>query len=225
MQKEIIETADGSKSIIIPEINESYHSVNGALTESKHIFIDAALKFSGQKELCIFEVGLGTGLNAILSCEEAFNKGLKITYHSIEKYPLNNEMLKKLNYKEIIETKNATLCKQINEAEWNKKTIIKADTETKGEFSLLKIQEDFITFNTTKLFDIIYFDAFAPDKQPQLWTKEIFEKISSMTKKDGILTTYSAKGEVRRKLINSGFEVERLPGPPGKRQIIRAIKK
>ncbi len=148
-----------------------------------------------------------------------------LSYHSIEKYPLNNEMLKKLNYKEIIETKNATLCKQINEAEWNKKTIIKADTETKGEFSLLKIQEDFITFNTTKLFDIIYFDAFAPDKQPQLWTKEIFEKISSMTKKDGILTTYSAKGEVRRKLINSGFEVERLPGPPGKRQIIRAIKK
>ena len=209
-QPQIEITADGSATLYIPEIDEHYHSVKGALTESLHIFIQTGFYYSKADPLTIFEVGFGTGLNAFLTLLECEKLQRKTVYHTIELYPLTTEQANSLKYQDTIAPEQATLFETIHLAEWDK------PIEITPNFTLHKIKGD---------MGQIYYDAFAPEKQPNLWSEEIFEKISRSMKSQGILTTYCAKGEVRRRLQRAGLIVERLQGPPaGKREILRAIK-
>lgn len=216
---EIITTNDGSHTIFIPELGEHYHSIHGAIQESTHIFINSGLIFCKADPLNILEVGFGTGLNVLLTAINNSDGKRKINYTTVEKYPLPDEIIKSLNYHILTGEEGKRLFELIHYAKWNEvQNICK-------NFNLIKVNSDLLTMILKGSFDLIYFDAFGPDKQSEMWTKEIFEKISGVTNKNGILVTYSAKGEVKRNLKACGFEVNLLPGPPGKRQIIRAIKK
>ena len=211
----IIITSDKSPTIYVPELNEHYHSVNGAVQESEHIFINAGLKQIKKDTINILEVGFGTGLNAVLTYVEAEKNNKKIYYEAVEKYPLSIDIIENLLVENFPE-KNLTL--KMHKANWDKKVKI---SET---FSLKKIKVDLKKYIPDNFFDLIYFDAFAPDKQPDLWTEEIFTKLFKVTNKNGILVTYSAKGIVKQALRNSGFTVKRLPGPAGKHHIVQAVK-
>lgn len=213
----LIITSDGSHTIYIPELDEHYHSVHGAIGESKHIFINAGLNYCTNKSINIFEAGFGTGLNALLTALEIMGSDRKVNYTSIEKYPIDKDTVKSLNHGSILG--NEEIFANLHSSPWNTSVAI---TEN---FSLFKINGDLTTFCPTDTYDIIYFDAFGPDKQPDMWTQDVFTKISGITHPGGILVTYSAKGQVKRNLRDCGFDVLLLPGPPGKRQIIRAIKK
>jgi len=215
MKSEIRTTGDGSQTLFVPELNEYYHSSFGALTESKHVFIEAGLKIAMQAfdEIHLLEVGFGTGLNATLTL--LGTTGRKVNYTAIEAFPVENEIIEVLNYFEDRQCKE--FFNQLHKCSWNEKH------EIHPGFILTKVKsklEDLVL--TRKQFNLVYFDAFGPEVQPELWTEEIFEKIARWMKIGGILTTYSAKGEVRRKLKNAGFKVERIPGPPGKRHMTRA---
>lgn len=208
-------TADGTVTLFAPELNEHYHSVHGAMQESMHVFIRAGLHFAEPKQpLRIFEVGFGTGLNALLS---QILKPCPVTYHSIEFFPLEKENIAELNYAE--NEADKTIFLAIQNAPWNIETTISEN------FSLKKIKADLHLFKTDEKYDLIYFDAFSPEAQPEMWTAAVFEKMYSLLNPNGILVTYCAKGEVKRTLKASGFEVESIPGPPGKREMTRARRK
>ncbi len=211
---EIISSEDGSNTIYIPYLNEHYHSYHGAITESEHVFINNGLNlFENEKNIKILEFGFGTGLNALLTLKYADKK--KIIYHSIEKYPLKKYITDKLNYGSLV---NNILFNKIHDSNWGE------DVNITDNFILKKIESDFISANIDDDYNIVYFDAFAPNIQPHLWTKEIFEKIYNSMSYSGVLTTYCAKGSVRRTMQDVGFKVERLPGPPYKREMLRAVK-
>lgn len=219
MKPEIIKTADGSDTLYVKDIDEHYHSTFGAVQESMHIFINAGLLTCPSTSLTIFEAGFGTGLNAWLTFLQSFKNGLQIRYYSIEKYPLSGEIYKSLNYPLYLnEGKDAFL--KIHEASWN------TEVKLSDNFSLHKTEGDLTTFDFGLLpdIDLIYFDAFSPDKQPGLWEESIFRSLYGRTSPGGKLVTYCAKGSVRRALIASGFTTERIPGPPGKREMLRATK-
>lgn len=209
-------TEDGSHTLYLPEIDESYHSVHGAIQESMHIFIEAGLKLCERKEIRILEIGFGTGLNAYLSA--LFSEGKKIHYTSVEKYPLPEGVSSQLNYASEIGESN-DLFLSLHQCEWDKVC------EINSNFSLLKKHGDICEIELDEYYDVIFFDAFSPEKQAELWTETIFSKIYKNASDGAILTTYCAKGRVRRTLQQVGFEVERIPGPPGKREILRARKK
>jgi tRNA U34 5-methylaminomethyl-2-thiouridine-forming methyltransferase MnmC len=215
---ELIITSDGSHTIFVPELNEHYHSIHGAVQESNIIFINSGFKFSKEDPLNIFEVGFGTGLNAFLTAVESSKGNRKINYTTIEKYPLDAALINKLNHKDFADNYGLEIYNRIQSSPWEE------FTEISDTFTLKKLKGDFTTTNPGNTYDLIYFDAFGPDKQPEMWTREIFERIAVMTRRDGIFVTYSAKGEVKRNLLACGFQVTLQPGPPGKRQIIRAIK-
>ncbi len=215
---EIQLTADGSQTLYVPEIDEHYHSVNGAIQESQHVYIETGLLHCNKKELNILEFGFGTGLNAFLTAIESEKRGLKINYTSIEKYPLPASITNQLNYTSKFPEKDHFLFKNIHDCDWE------IPARITDYFSIQKIKSDFSAFNPSLQYDLIYYDAFAPDKQPEVWSQEIFNTIYANTKPEGILTTYCAKGNIRRMLQSSGFTVERLPGPPGKREMLRAVK-
>lgn len=212
-------TEDGSHTLFVPELDEHYHSVHGAIQESKHIFIDAGLQKCSKTEIRVLEVGFGTGLNAFLSALESEDNNINISYTALELYPISFPDAKKLNYSELLNPSKEKLFDAIHSAKWGKREQITT------QFSILKHCIDFSipnNFTTEEKFDVIYFDAFAPEKQPEMWTMPIFQKIYSLCAPDAILTTYCAKGSIRRMLQEVGFHVERLPGPPGKREILRA---
>ena len=212
-------TADGSYTLFVPEMDEHYHSVKGALTESEHIFINMGLKHTTIAEPHILEIGFGTGLNAFLTLLEADRNQRKIHYTTLEKYPLNAEVLQQLNYPEIIAPEAAELYYKMHHVAWNIPVAITP------YFTLQKIETDYTTFSFQQKYDIIYFDAFAPEKQPEMWSQQLFDNLYQTMNPGGILTTYCAKGVVRRMLQSAGFTVERLPGPPGgKREILRGNK-
>lgn len=230
MERKIITTSDGSHSIYIPELNEHYHSIHGAVQESIHVFIEAGFKKiihpNKKQEICILEIGFGSGLNALLTYMESQKTDVKINYTSIEAYPLNKEIYENLNYVShlaLSDTPETTRLKHIfnslHSCEWNK------EIEFSDKFILKKIPT---SLQKAKLkdqeFDLIYFDAFGPPTQPEMWTEAIFSKIAASTKTKGLLVTYCAKGEVKRILKKTGFEIEALPGPPGKREMVRAMK-
>ncbi len=217
MNIKIIKTKDGSQSLYLPDLNETYHSIFGAITESEHVYIEAGYKSLTKQKINILEIGFGTGLNVFLTCLAAKNNDKKIYYETLEKHPLPQDIILKLNNfeKEI----HQILFERIHQAPWQKAVNITP------QITLHKNQTDLLYYKTNKLFDLIYFDAFAPDKQPELWTAEIFEKMYRFLDTDGILVTYSAKGQVRRNMLAAGFKVVRLPGPPGKREMLRAVKK
>ena len=215
--KKVVETtADGSSTIYLPELDEHYHSVKGALTESQYVFVDCGLNCCRKKEVRILEVGFGTGLNAALTAMVA--AGRRIVYYTVELYPLSSQEIEAMGYRPLFPP--GLFC-SIHEAGWGKLV------EITPEFSIKKINCD-ITEASAELpedVDVVYFDAFAPEKQPEMWTDKMFRKVCGAMSAGGILTTYCAKGEVRRRLQSVGFVVERLPGPPGgKREILRAVK-
>ncbi len=213
MQKQVIKTNDGSSSIFIPEMNVTYHSIHGAMQESKHVFIEAGLKplLNQNKTIHIFEMGFGTGLNALLSLQNAINHQQKINYTAIELFPLTIDEAGTLNYSD----ENFM---QLHQCDWEK------DVELNDYFTIHKIHQSLLNYSTNKKFDLIYFDAFDPNTQPELWTKEIFEKLFLMLELNGILVTYSSKGIVRRVMQDAGFSVKKVSGPPHKREMIRAKK-
>jgi tRNA U34 5-methylaminomethyl-2-thiouridine-forming methyltransferase MnmC len=221
MTPELILTLDGSHTLFVPELNEHFHSTYGAIQESRHVFIEAGLKqvLPDQIQIKILEIGFGTGLNALLSLLEADKSGKTIYYTSIEPFPLKPEITGQLNYPELLGAENIVIFEKIHGGEWN------CENQLTDHFFLYKVLNN---LENTELednsFDLVFFDAFGPEVQPGLWTEEVFGKIFLSLKKRGILVTYSAKGSVKRALKNSGFTVENLPGPPGKREITRAIR-
>lgn len=214
---DVVITNDGSSSIYSQQFNEHYHSIHGAKQEAEHVFINAGLneKMPSQNSIAILEIGFGTGLNTLLTAKESVEKKQFINYTSIELYPLENVIFYQLNFNSI----DNKLYRNIYEAKWN--TTVSIHTY----FQLKKILMDIEAVTFENQFDIIYFDAFSPEKQPNLWTDFIFDKMFKALKKDGLLVTYCAKGIVKRTLKSVGFFVEALPGPKGKREMIRANKK
>lgn len=216
---QIEQTADGSNTLFVPELNEHYHSVKGALTESEHIFINMGLKHSTVSAPHVLEIGFGTGLNAFLTLLEAERSNRSVRFTTLERYPLNETVVRSLNYPEHIAPEHAASYDALHQAEWNTPVSISP------HFTLCKIETDFTTYHFKDSYDVIYFDAFAPEKQPEMWSQTLFDNLFRQTNPGGILTTYCAKGVVRRMLQTAGFTVERLPGPPGgKREILRAVK-
>lgn len=220
MSIKILKSGDGSDTLFNDTLNETYHSVNGAFTESQHVFIKNGLSMAQSSEITVFEIGFGTGLNALLSYDYFFRHPeiKKINYYSIELYPLHLEMVDSLNYGSLENIQVKDLFKDLHRAEWGK------EIEIRPGFTLCKILADITTFSPTFLCDVVYFDAFAPDIQPLIWKPEVFDMLFKRLKLGGVFATYSAKGQVRRDLQQVGFRVERRPGPPGKREIIVAFK-
>ena len=222
MQKNMIieQTEDGIPTLYLPRMDEHYHSIKGALAEARHVYIDSALRASGKKEINVLEIGFGTGLNTFLTFLESQEKGLRINYTTFELYPLSPDITEKLNYPALIAPSSESIFALLHQCEWNQKIAISP------LFSLYKRHADLTRTSLEGIYDVVYFDAFAPEKQPEMWDEKIFREIFSHLSAGGILSTYCAKGEIRRRLQSVGFTVERLPGPPnGKREILRASKR
>ena len=222
MKRTIITTSDGSKTIQIEGWNEQYHSIHGALQEAKHVYINAGLKTflerqTKQNPLTLLEIGFGTGLNALLTALESLNISQEICYHGIEAYPVTADELQALEYDLLIGS-DPSIFRQIHSCSWEETQKILP------HFSIVKRQAFFSDIAEANAFDVIYFDAFGPRVQPHLWIESIFKKMYKALRPNGLLVTYCAKGSVRRCMQAVGFEVERLPGPPGKREMLRAIK-
>jgi tRNA U34 5-methylaminomethyl-2-thiouridine-forming methyltransferase MnmC len=226
----IIKTEDGSHSLFVEELNEHYHSIHGAIQESKHVFIEAGLKHifsinnaqptATTTSLNILEIGLGTGLNALLTYIEGEKLNKKINYTSIEAYPISADLANELNYINCLNAEQyQTIFNTIHLCEWNKSVALS------NQFSIYKIHNRLQKVTLESKYNVIYFDAFGPPVQPEMWTEEIFAKLYAAIEPGGCLVTYCAKGEVKRTLKKVGFTVESLPGPPGKREMVRAIRK
>lgn len=228
--RKIIPTEDGSATIYIPEWNESYHSRHGAFQEAYHVFIKNGLDLIQDKnEVRILEIGFGTGLNSLITFCESAERNIKINYSGIEKYPVSEEESSILNYPKSLKEFNTELDFSANELNQFYNELMKAEWEKEikitDRFNLTKIQADFLEFDyPCNEFDLVYFDAFGARVQPELWTEILFEKLYKSMNPGGVLTTYSAKGSVRRALIVVGFQVEKKPGPPGKREMLVARK-
>lgn len=221
-QLQLQQTKDGSPTILNSGLNETYHSINGALTESRHIFIDHGYKAVElrSREINILEVGFGTGLNALLTLVECELDGRKVNYIGIEPFPLGDDILKQLSYPGLVGScDERTAFYKMHHIPWEMPHYLN------DNFILLKLKEKVqdVDFQNDK-FNVVYYDAFSPEVQPEMWTKDIFDKLYKAIHPGGLLLTYSAKGEVRRNLKSAGFEVEKVPGPPGKREISRARK-
>lgn len=226
LSRKIISTEDGSATIFIPEWNESYHSKHGAIQEAYHVFIQNGLDFFPKDQsVSILEIGFGTGLNAFISLLESNARNLKINYTGLEKYPVSSEEFQNLNYSKSLKEFNPNVQTNLEDMKTYYFELMNAKWEDFQEinpnFRLNKVQADFLDFNYPEnSFDLIYFDAFGARVQPELWTEELFAKIYGSMKEGAIFTTYSAKGSVRRALIAVGLEVEKRPGPPGKREML-----
>jgi tRNA U34 5-methylaminomethyl-2-thiouridine-forming methyltransferase MnmC len=220
--REIILTGDGSHSLLHRELNETYHSVHGAIRESRHVFIENGLlrwwNENGHSDVNILEIGFGTGLNALLALQEANALQCHINYATLEAFPLSKEVWSKLNYTELLGDKE--LFVSLHELSWN------AEHELLPSFRIGKHYE---TLQSIKFlpdsFDVVFFDAFGPAKQPEMWTLEMLSKVALALNPGGIFVTYCARGQLKRDLKNLDFMVETLPGPPGKKEMVRAIKK
>ena len=221
MKRKIITTGDGSTTIQIEEWNEQYHSIYGAIQESNHVFIKHGLFEVFKTNLDtinLLEIGFGTGLNAFITCLEAEKEKRSINYVGVEGYPIYQEEIEQLNYTDLLSNNSTTYFESIHKVPWE------APHKIHSNFVLTKRQKLFSKVEDKDCFNLIYFDAFGAKAQPELWTKAIFEIMFNALKKDGILVTYAAKGSVRRAMQAVGFTVERLEGPPGKREMLRARK-
>ncbi len=213
-------TSDGSLTLYSETMQESYHSLHGAIQESRHIFIENGLICVQKTQLRVLEVGFGTGLNALLTWQTAKTRNLEIDYESLEAYPISEDQFKTLDYRLEQTTLPENAFQQLHLTDWGKPEILES-----GVFTLTKWLHDFTTFSLENSYDLVYFDAFSPDKQPEMWDAELFMQLYKHLNDNGILVTYCAKGEVRRRLQQAGFTTERLPGPPGKREMLRATKR
>jgi tRNA U34 5-methylaminomethyl-2-thiouridine-forming methyltransferase MnmC len=220
MERKIIRTSDGSKTIQLTGWNEQYHSIHGAIQEAYHVFIEAGLRQFANRKLSVLEVGFGTGLNALITLLEAPALQLRLQYTALETAPVSEGEWQELAYgSELDQPRAEEFYKKLHHAVWGEFAPVHPD------FSLLKLQTDVREFLVDQPFyDLIYFDAFGARVQPELWTLNIFTRMFSVLRPGGILVTYSAKGSVRRAMEAAGFKTERLPGPPGKREMLRASK-
>ena len=217
MDNKLIITNDGSHSIFNTRINESYHSKHGAIVEAEHVFIRNGFSAVRKNKLNILEIGFGTGLNALLTYQKAIQRSIETNYHAIELYPVDRRYYMELNFANLIGLEQETLLR-LHNANWEEKINISS------YFTLTKNHTSLEGYNTDLKFDIIYFDAFSPEKQPELWGENIFRKMNALLKDDGFLVTYCAKGIVKRTMKSVGFQIIVLDGPPGKRQMTRANK-
>ena len=221
---QLIQTGDGSSSLLNVTLNETYHSTHGAIQESAHVFIKNGLEFFIKKNnpttVSVFEVGFGTGLNALLAFLLSEKNNIQIEYTSIEAFPIDWEVASHLNYPvRLGGNESQAHFQQFHLEDWNNKIEITAC------FSLQKVKTAIQDFDfPADQFDVVFFDAFAPAKQPEMWTLTVLEKIVSAMKSKGVFVTYCAKGQLKRDLRSLGMLVETLPGPPGKREMVRAIK-
>jgi tRNA U34 5-methylaminomethyl-2-thiouridine-forming methyltransferase MnmC len=214
-------TSDGSHTIFIPQINEQYHSLNGAVTESLHVYIEHGYLFSRSISPVILEIGFGTGLNCLLTALKAEQLKRFTTYLTVDNNILPSELISQLNYDKILPDQSQSLFSKIHKVPWGEKITVS------DYFKLHKIYADVTKpdWHLSEFCNIVYFDAFGPDKQPTMWTEKIFSVIFEALLPEGVFVTYSAKGEVRRRLTNIGLTVKRLPGPPGKKEMLRGIKR
>jgi len=219
VKREIIKTLDGSTTIHLEEWNESYHSKHGAIQEAKHVFIKNGLSLFENNPVSILEIGFGTGLNAFITFLESEKKQQNVDYVGVEAYPIKAQEVLGMNYVEELEALEFdNIFEKMHKSEWNEKT------ELSGTFSLTKRKQFFHEIDDFETFDLIYFDAFGFRVQPELWSEEIFQKMYNSLKPKGVLVTYAARGVVKRNMISVGFTVEKLAGPPGKREMFRAFK-
>jgi tRNA U34 5-methylaminomethyl-2-thiouridine-forming methyltransferase MnmC len=219
MKPQLIVTQDGSHTVFVPQIDEHYHSVHGAIQESRHVFLQSALSQCRKDVVHVFEVGFGTGLNAFLTLLEAEATSKKIHYTTIELYPLDNENAAQLNYAQQLDNGRLGDFMMLHAADWDKEVIINE------HFTLDKRLVDLAKFDyPVSCYDVVYFDAFSPEKQPEMWQEKVFSDLYEACCLDAILTTYCAKGAVRRAMQAAGFVVERIPAPLGKREMLRARK-
>lgn len=219
---ELINTSDGSHTLRLAGVDEQYHSINGAVQESLHVFINAGLEMviDDFQPLHILEIGLGTGLNALLTARKSIEDNRVVFYDSIEPFPLDEELIKRLNYTVLF---NDTVALQAFDLIHNADE--KEFKNLENLFHIRCFQQMIQECNLeSEHYHLVYFDAFGPDTQPEMWTEEIFDKLSNSMKSGAVLVTYCAKGAVRRAMKSAGFNVEKLPGPPGKREITRAVK-
>lgn len=243
MKRQIITTADGSRTIHLLDWNEHYHSIHGAIQEANHVFIKHGLLFfletflknpsatsnsftkqdinsldTGNNRISILEIGFGTGLNALITLIESQKMNVEVDYVGVEAFPVSSEEWNAMNYAEELKISDTTDFDRMHQAAWESPHVITPN------FSLTKQKKTFDAIEDHSLYDLIYFDAFGARVQPELWTEAIFQKMYDALKPNGVLTTYAAKGSVRRAMIAVGFNVEKLPGPPGKREMLRARK-
>ncbi len=219
MKREIIQTLDGSTTIQIKEWDECYHSKHGAIQEAKHVFIKNGLSLFENQKISILEIGFGTGLNAFITLLEAKKMHQTIDYVGVEAYPISVDEVLMMNYvSELNATEESVLFDRMHESNWDEQIVFNND------FTLTKRKQLFEEIDDENKFDLIYFDAFGYRVQPELWSTAIFEKMYKSLKKNGVLVTYAARGVVKRSMIEVGFTVEKLAGPPGKREMFRARK-
>jgi tRNA U34 5-methylaminomethyl-2-thiouridine-forming methyltransferase MnmC len=219
LKREIIKTLDGSTTIQLQEWNECYHSKHGAIQEAQHVFIMNGFSLFEQKDISILEIGFGTGLNAFITFLEAKKNNKTIDYVGVEAYPISTEELHSMNYvSELNADSESAIFDKMHATSWNEKNSLSSD------FVLTKRKQFFEEIDDVEQFDLIYFDAFGYRVQPELWSTAIFDKMFKSLKNNGVLVTYAARGVVKRSMIEVGFTVEKLAGPPGKREMFRARK-
>ena len=219
----IITTEDGSHSIFNESLNETYHSLHGAIQESNYVFIQSGLdhlREKGKTSIKVFEVGFGTGLNVLLSAIWAQEKEIRLEFDSIEAYPISDELVEKLNYPELLSNQHAKeYFRTLHVMDWEQKQHVNS------WFDLTKIQSRIKDYPVEKgVYDIIYYDAFAPSKQPEMWELNKLDSVIQGLSEDGVFVTYCAQGQLKRNLKSLGLVVETLPGPPGKKEMVRARK-
>jgi len=219
MERSLKITEDGSHTMFVKGLDEPYHSTHGALQESMHVFIKQGLLTVKQPSVRILELGFGTGLNALLTLSQSISHKLDIHYHAVEKYTLKEHEYKLLNYEKFVDHLPKGTLHRIHSCPWGE------TVQISDRFTLHKEEADFRSMKLSPNINLVYFDAFSPDKQPELWTSNVFDSISQVTDTGAILVTYSSKGNVRRALNSCGFDVNKVAGPPGKREMVRAIKR
>lgn len=218
MKREVIQTLDGSTSILIPEWNESYHSRNGAIQEAYHVFIQNGLALFTDKPVSILEIGFGTGLNAFITFIDAATRHQTVDYTGVEAYPVSGDEIAKMNFVGQLGAQHEDIFEVMHQCQWEKAN------QLSSNFTLTKRKQFFEQIVDVSAFDLIYFDAFGFGVQPELWSTEIFRRMYAALKPNGWLVTYAARGVVKRSMIEVGFTVEKLPGPAGKREMFRARK-
>lgn len=220
LKREFITTSDGSKTIFLPDFNETYHSKFGAIQEAQHVFIKYGFNCIDSKNISILEVGFGTGLNALVTKAANEKSDKSIHYFGIEKFPISTLEVEQLNYVSTLEKPNLEpFFNSIHSCKWEENVIIDSD------FTLFKNKISLEKFSAKPKFNLVYFDAFGFHYQPQLWTEEIFKKMYDCLLPNSILVTYACRTSIRKAMLAVGFEVEKLPGAPGKREMLRAFKK
>ncbi|MHA3788644.1 tRNA (5-methylaminomethyl-2-thiouridine)(34)-methyltransferase MnmD [Flavobacterium hauense] len=219
MKREIVITNDGSVTIYLPDMDENYHSRYGAIQEAYHVFIKNGLALTEGRPISVLEIGFGTGLNCFITYLESLKSGQHIDYTGVEAYPVEQEVVAQLNYVSQLDANDKqAVFNAMHNAAWGEKTQL---TE---QFSLTKRQQLFQDINDSEVFDLIYFDAFGYPTQPELWSDEIFSKMYAALKSEGVLVTYACRTVIKKAMMSAGFSVKKVPGPPGKREMLIAFK-